>query len=98
MLKREIENEKREALLKVKDEIYKKRTEFEIDMKRERVELERLQSKINAKYETIEKKEQELDELNENCNKKNVIYHALKILFVLMKIRLNIYIMILIPN
>lgn len=61
--KQEIEAEKRESLLKVKDEIYKKRSEFELEKKRDRVELERLQSKLNAKYEVIEKKEQGLDSL-----------------------------------
>lgn len=61
--KREVESERRESLLKIKDEIYKKRTEFEVDMKRERVELDRLQSKMNAKYENIEKKELHIDEL-----------------------------------
>ncbi|MFI5332806.1 MAG: ribonuclease Y [Candidatus Babeliales bacterium] len=61
--KQEIEAEKRESLLKIKDEIYKKRSEFELEKKRERVELERLQSKLNGKYESIEKKEQQLDAL-----------------------------------
>src|SRR5690349_17316065 len=59
--KQEIEAEKRESLLKVKDEIYKKRSEFELEKKRDRVELDRLQSKLNSKYEAIEKKEQQVD-------------------------------------
>lgn len=59
--KLEIEAERREALLKVKDEIYKKRAEFELEKKRERVDLDRLQSKLNDKYEAIEKKEENLD-------------------------------------
>lgn len=62
--KREIENERREALVKLKDELYKKRNEFDIEMKRERLELERFQNKINAKYESLEKKEQRFDELS----------------------------------
>ncbi len=62
-VKREIDAERREAALKIKDEIYKKRNEFELDMKRERLELERLQGKLNAKYEAIEQKEQNIDEL-----------------------------------
>ena len=68
--KREIENEKREALLKVKDEIYKKRTDFEAEIKRERLEFERLQSKLNARYEAIEKKEQDNDELKRELQQK----------------------------
>lgn len=62
-VKREIDAERREAALKIKDEIYKKRNEFELDMKRERLELERLQGKLNSKYEAIEQKEHNIDEL-----------------------------------
>lgn len=61
--KRDVENERREALLKVKDEIFKKRNEAELEMKRDRLELDRLQAKLNAKYESIEKKEQGIDDL-----------------------------------
>ena len=55
-VKRDIENEKREAFLKIKDDTYKKRQEFEIEMKRERMELDRLQSKLNLKYERKRRK------------------------------------------
>ncbi len=68
--KRNIENERREALLKVKDEIYKKRGEFELEIKRERVELDRLQNKLNDKYESLEKKEQSLDDLKRELQQK----------------------------
>ncbi len=61
-VKRETENERREAQLKVKDEIYKKRMEFEAEIKKERLELERHQSKIADKYEVLEKKEEQLDD------------------------------------
>jgi len=69
-VKRDIENEKREAFLKVKDDIYKKRQEFEIDTKRERMELDRLQSKLNVKYESLDKKEENLDELKRELQQK----------------------------
>lgn len=68
--KRDIENERREALLKVKDEIYKKRNEFEIEIKRDRLELERQQAKMSSKYEIIEKKELQLDELKQELQQK----------------------------
>ncbi len=61
--KRDIENERRDALHKLKDEVFKKRTDFDLEMKRDRIELDRLQSKLNGKYEAIEKKEHSLDEL-----------------------------------
>ncbi len=62
-LRRLMENERKEAFLKLKDELYKKRTDFDLEIKRERVELDRLQSKINTKYEHLENKEHHLDEL-----------------------------------
>ena len=68
--KKDIENEKKENLLKLKDEIYKKRTEFEFEIKREKSELERLQAKINAKYDTIEKKELRLEDLRKELQQK----------------------------
>ncbi len=68
--KKELEADRREHALKLKDEIYRKRTEFEIDTKRERVELDRLQSKLNEKYETLEKKEFRLEELRRELAQK----------------------------
>lgn len=68
--KREIENEKREALLKVKDEIYKKRSDFDLEIKRDRAEIERMQSKLNARYEAIEKKEHDNDDLKRELQQK----------------------------
>ncbi|PKN03864.1 ribonuclease Y [Candidatus Dependentiae bacterium HGW-Dependentiae-1] len=68
--KRDIDAEKREALLKIKDEIYRKRNEFELEVKRDRLELDRLQSKLNSKYENFEKKEQTLDELRRELQQK----------------------------
>lgn len=77
--KREIETERREAALKIKDEIYKKRVEFESEIKRDRVELDRLQSKLNGKFEALEKKNQILMSSKKNCNKKSAHSLALKI-------------------
>ena len=77
-VKREIENERRESALKIKDEIYKKRSEFELDMKRERVELDRLQNKLNSKYESIESKDSTLMSFAENFKKKSAICYVRK--------------------
>jgi ribonucrease Y len=68
--KRDIENDKKEGLLKLKDELYKKRTEFDLEIKRERAELERFQTKLNTKYESIEKKEQRLEDLRKELQQK----------------------------
>ncbi len=69
-IKKEIETERREASLKLKDELYKKRSEFELEIKRERVELERFQTKLNVKYDAIEKKEQRLEETQRELQQK----------------------------
>lgn len=61
--KRHLDAERREALLKLKDELYKKRIEFDAELKKERIELDRFQTKLNTRFETIEKKEQRVDEL-----------------------------------
>ena len=68
--RKEIEAEKREGHIRLKDELYKKRTEFEMEIKRERAELERFQIKLNGKYETIDKKEQRLDDLSKELQQK----------------------------
>ncbi len=68
--KRDIENERREAFVKLKDEIYRKRKEFELDLKRERLELDRLQGKLSVKYENIEKREAQFDDLRRELQQK----------------------------
>jgi len=68
--KRDIEAEKREALVKLKDDIYRKRKEFELELKRERLELDRLQNKLNTRYDNAEKKEQQFDELRQELQQK----------------------------
>ncbi len=68
--KRDIEVEKREALVKLKADVYRKRKEFELELKRERLELDRLQSKLSMRYDNIEKKEQHFDELRQELQQK----------------------------
>lgn len=72
-VKKEIDTEKREAIIKLKDELYKKRTEFELEIKREKAELERFQAKLNAKYESIEKKDQRLEDLRKELQQQERI-------------------------
>ena len=68
--KRDIENERREMLLKIKDEIYKRRNEFELEMKQEKLELERLKNKVNDKYESLEQKERHSETLRMELQQK----------------------------
>jgi conserved hypothetical protein YmdA/YtgF len=67
---RDIEAEKREAFLKIKDDLYKKRIDFEQEMKRGRSDIDRLHQKVNEKYESIEKRENALDELRNELQQK----------------------------
>lgn len=68
--KRNIENERREAHLKIKDELYAKRKEFEFELKQEKLEQDRHRDKMNQKYEGIAKKEQRLDDLRVELQQK----------------------------
>lgn len=69
-VKREIENERRESSLKIKDEIFRRRKEFEGEIKRERIEADRLRNKLNAKFDEINKKEQRLDDSRQEVQDK----------------------------
>lgn len=69
-IKQDIEADKREAALKLKDETYRKRKEFELELKRERIEIDRLQNKLNTKSETIDRREEQLDELRRELQQK----------------------------
>ena len=68
--KRDIDTEKQAALIKIKDEMYHKRKEFDLELKRERIEIDRLQTKINSKSEHLEKREIQLDELRVELQQK----------------------------
>lgn len=69
-LKRDIEVERKEASLKLKDDLHKRKSDFEMDMKRERLDLERFQGKLNNKSENLEKKEDRLDQLGQELQQK----------------------------
>jgi len=61
--KRNIENERREAYLKIKDELYTKRKEFDLELKQDKIEQDRLRDKMNVKYEALAKKEDRLGDM-----------------------------------
>jgi ribonuclease Y len=62
-MKRDMENERRESLLRVKDEVHKRRLDFEMDIRKERADFDKQQQRLAEKYESIEKKEEQIDEL-----------------------------------
>lgn len=66
----EIDVEKREALVKLKDEMYRKRKEFEFELKRDRLELDSLQDKLSSRVEHLEKREIQLDDLRAELQQK----------------------------
>ena len=61
----QLEVERRESITKVKDEIYKRRKEFELETKREQIDLERLQNRLNLKTEELDSEEQNLKKFNQ---------------------------------
>ena len=82
--KRDIDAEKQAALIKIKDEMYHKRKEFELDLKRERIEIDRLQTKLGTKSEHLEKRELQLDDLRIELQQKESVYtpiYPLRIFF-----------------
>jgi len=68
--KRDLEIEKRDALVKLKDEMYHKRKEFELELKRERLDIDRLQGKLLVKSESLEKREIQLNDLRSELQQK----------------------------
>ena len=69
-VKREIENERRESLSRLKDEIHKRRNDFELEIKRERLELERSQAKLGDRVENLDKKEVRLEEFSQELQQR----------------------------
>ncbi len=69
-IKKDLEAERRESLIKLKDELYKRRTEAEAEIKKERMDLERFQQKLTSRLETLEKKEVQADEIQRELQQK----------------------------
>lgn len=69
-IKHEIETEKREAAIKLKDELYRKRKDFEIELKRDRLEVDKLQAKITSRTEMLDQKEIQIDDTKRELQQK----------------------------
>jgi ribonuclease Y len=65
-----IEHERREALLKLKDEIHKRRSDFELEVKKSRIELQNLQHKYQKKEDLLERRESIIDDLRNELQQK----------------------------
>lgn len=68
LIRREIETERREALSKVKEEIHKKRLESTNQIRKEHMELERLQANMQIRSEKLQEREQRLEEAQKNLH------------------------------
>ena len=68
--KEEAEKERRDVLANLKNEIHKKRSDFELEVKRERIEHQRLQHKMQKKEDLLEHRELLLDELRKELQQK----------------------------
>ncbi|MFH0898629.1 MAG: ribonuclease Y [bacterium] len=68
--KEDEERKRQEAQLDLKNELYKKRSEFDIEVKKARVELQRLQNKCQKKEDTLDHREVLLDELRKELQQK----------------------------
>ncbi len=60
---------KKEALLEAKEQEIRLRNEFERESKEKRVELQRMENRLNQKEETLEKKEENLAKRNEETTR-----------------------------
>lgn len=60
LAKKEAASERREALLKLKDELHQRRIEFKNETRREQTDLERTRTKIMARFDVVEQRESEL--------------------------------------
>lgn len=69
-IEQQIEIESRESALKLKNEILRKRKEFDTELKNERLTLDRLHNKLNEKRERIEEREGQLDTIKRELEQK----------------------------
>lgn len=75
---KEIAAERKEALFKLKDELYKRRVDFKNELKREEIELERLQIKVQTQQSTIDEREKKLNQMrNEQQQKERELSRSL---------------------
>ncbi len=68
--KENAERDRRDSLANLKNEIHKKRSDFDLEVKRERIEHQRMQHKIQKKEDMLEHREVVLDELRKELQQK----------------------------
>ena len=68
--KEDIDRERKEALFELKNEIYKKRSEFDTEVKKTKHELQQLQAKYQKREDLLLQREESLDEQRKDVHKK----------------------------
>ncbi|MCF7800192.1 ribonuclease Y [Candidatus Babeliales bacterium] len=68
--KEDVEREKREAFSNLKNEIFKKKSDFDLEVKRSRIEHQKILNKLQKKEDTLEHREVLLDELRKEIAQK----------------------------
>jgi len=68
--RRNIERERKEAIARTKDDIHKKKSEFSLEMKKRRIEVQRLEHKHQKKLEELDRLEKKLSDLSSNLQKR----------------------------
>lgn len=66
----ELERKRRDALNELKNELHKKRSEFEFEIKKTKIELQQLQAKAQKKEDALEHREMLLDDLRKELQQK----------------------------
>lgn len=70
ILKRDLDAERREAHVKLKDELQQKRNEFDAEIQRERSEVERWQSRLSKWSDQLEHTESQLNKMQEDLQER----------------------------
>ena len=66
----DVDRDRKFAQLELKSDIYKKRSDFELEMKRDKIELQRVQSKCQKKEDMLDNRETLLDDLRKELQQK----------------------------
>lgn len=66
----DIDRERKTAQLELKNDIYKRRSDFDLEMKRERVELQRIENKFQKKEDMLDHREALMDDLRKELQQK----------------------------
>ncbi len=70
LIRKEVEAERRDGLIKLKDEIHRRKIEFETELQRERNEQERIAKRLASRTEEVDKREEQSEALYQELQQK----------------------------